>query len=133
MFLIPDENVRPVFGAHRGHHLVARCAKRQLKGAELEGITTEAHRKNSTPMLLSFPSTVGCVEMSVAKLSVSIPKSLAGFVEEYRKKRGLKRSQVFEEAVKLLRARELETAYRQSGDDEAWNVTVSDGLADETW
>jgi hypothetical protein len=37
--------------------------------------------------------------MSVAKLSVSLSDSLAGFVENYRKKRGLKsRSQVFEEA-----------------------------------
>jgi len=74
--------------------------------------------------------------MSVAKLSVSLPDSLAGFVESYRKKRGLKsRSQVFEEAVKLLRSRELEAAYREASEeyDDAWEATVSDGLADETW
>lgn len=74
--------------------------------------------------------------MSVAKLSVSLPDSLAGFVENYRKKRGLKsRSQVFEEAIKLLRSRELEAAYREASAeyDKAWETAVSDGLADETW
>lgn len=48
--------------------------------------------------------------MSVAKLSVSIPDEFAGFVERYRMKRGMNRSQVFEEAVELLRSRELKTA-----------------------
>jgi len=73
--------------------------------------------------------------MSVAKISVSIPDSLAGFIEKYRKKRGMGRSQVFEEVVKLLRSRELETAYREAGSksDKAWESTVSDGLGDETW
>jgi metal-responsive CopG/Arc/MetJ family transcriptional regulator len=74
--------------------------------------------------------------MSVAKLSVSLPDSLAGFVENYQKKRGLKsRSQVFEEAIKLLRSRELEAAYREAGAeyDKAWEAAASDGLADETW
>jgi antitoxin ParD1/3/4 len=74
--------------------------------------------------------------MNVAKLSVSLPKSLAVFVESYRKQRGLKsRSQVFEEAVKLLRSRELEAAYHEANAacDNAWESTVSDGLADETW
>lgn len=74
--------------------------------------------------------------MSVAKLSVSIPASLARFVESYRKKRSLRsRSQVFEEAVKLLQSRELEAAYRQAGAqaDKAWEAAASDGLSDETW
>ena len=74
--------------------------------------------------------------MAVAKLSVSLPDSLAGFVENYRKKRGLKsRSQVFEEAVRLLRSQELETAYREANAefDDAWETTTSDGLSDETW
>ena len=53
--------------------------------------------------------------MSVARLSISLPESLAAFVENYRKERGLKsRSHVFEEAVKLLRSRELEAAYREA-------------------
>ena len=73
--------------------------------------------------------------MSVAKLSVSLPKDLAGFVERYRKKRKLKRSQVFEEAVKLLRSRELEAAYREANAeaDKEWESTVADGLSDEAW
>jgi metal-responsive CopG/Arc/MetJ family transcriptional regulator len=65
--------------------------------------------------------------MSVAKLSISLPDSLAGFVESYRKRRGLKsRSQVFEEAVRLLRSRDLETAYREANAecDKAWEITL---------
>jgi antitoxin ParD1/3/4 len=72
--------------------------------------------------------------MRAAELSVSIPKSLAGFVENYRKRRGLKsRSQVFEEAIKLLRSRELETSYREANSefDSAWDTAISDGLSDE--
>jgi metal-responsive CopG/Arc/MetJ family transcriptional regulator len=74
--------------------------------------------------------------MRAAKLSISLPDSLAGFVETYRKRRGLKsRSQVFEEALKLLRSRDLESAYRSASavTDKEWNVAISDGLADETW
>jgi antitoxin ParD1/3/4 len=74
--------------------------------------------------------------MAAAKLSVSLSRSLAGFVENYRKKRGLKsRSQVFEEAVKLLRSRELEAAYREANSeiDDVWDNAISDGLSDETW
>jgi antitoxin ParD1/3/4 len=74
--------------------------------------------------------------VAVTKLSVSLPRSLAGFVENYRKKGGLKsRSQVFEEAIKLLRTRELEAAYRAANSeiDEVWDNAVSDGLSDETW
>jgi len=74
--------------------------------------------------------------MSVAKLSVSLPDSLAEFVESYRKDRGLKgRSHVFEEAIKLLRSRELEAAYREANKehDKAWESAVSDVLSDETW
>jgi antitoxin ParD1/3/4 len=74
--------------------------------------------------------------MSAAKLSISLPESLNGFVESYRKKRGLNRSQVFEEAVRLLRSRELEVAYRESAageSDLAWDSTTTDGLDDEAW
>jgi antitoxin MazE9 len=67
--------------------------------------------------------------------SVSLPDELTQFVESYRKKLGLNRSQVFEEAVKLLRSRELETAYREANAeaDKGWENTVADGLADEAW
>jgi metal-responsive CopG/Arc/MetJ family transcriptional regulator len=73
--------------------------------------------------------------MSVAKLSVTLPNELAGFVEKYRKKHGLNRSQVFEEAVRLLRSRDLETAYREASAEyeKDWENTVADGLPDEAW
>ena len=73
--------------------------------------------------------------MGAAKLSISLPDSLTGFVESYRKKRGLNRSQVFEEAVRLLRSRELEVAYREatSETDQVWDNAIADGLDDETW
>jgi antitoxin ParD1/3/4 len=84
-------------------------------------------------ILLTFGRILS--KMSVAKLSVSLPDSLAGFVENYRKKRGLNRSQVFEEAVKLLRSRELEAAYQEANaeTDKEWENTIGDGLADEAW
>lgn len=70
-----------------------------------------------------------------AKVSISLRDSLVGFVENYRKKRGLNRSQVFEEAVKLLRSRELEAAYREASaeTDKEWKNTIADGLTDEAW
>ncbi|MEL6164878.1 MAG: CopG family transcriptional regulator, partial [Cyanobacteria bacterium J06628_3] len=42
---------------------------------------------------------------------------------------------VIEEALELLRNRELEEAYRQASNevDLAWDVVVGDGLTDETW
>jgi len=47
----------------------------------------------------------------------------------------LRRSQVFAEAVRLLRSRELKAAYREAAfqSDESWEDAVSGGLADETW
>lgn len=49
----------------------------------------------------------------MARLSISLTDSLAKFVDQYGKTHGLKRSKVFEEAVKLLRNRELEGAYTE--------------------
>lgn len=56
--------------------------------------------------------------MQVEKLSVSLP-----------------RSQVIEVALQLLREQELEEAYREANQevDSDWELTVADGLADETW
>lgn len=74
--------------------------------------------------------------MNVEKLSISLPPSLVEFIENYKVSKGCKsRSQVIEEALELLRNRELEEAYRQASAevDNAWDVTVADGLADETW
>lgn len=70
------------------------------------------------------------------KVSVSLPAVLMQFVEEYRVTRGRKtRSDVFEEALTLLRDRELEAAYREASADvdPAWDATVGDGLDHESW
>jgi antitoxin ParD1/3/4 len=73
--------------------------------------------------------------MTTAEVSISLSDSLVAFVESYGKKHGLDRQQVFEEAVRLLRSRELEAAYREaaSKSDEAWEYTTADGLDDEAW
>ena len=76
--------------------------------------------------------------MYAEKVSVSIPHTLMQFVEEYKVSHARKsRSQVIEEALTLLRERELEAAYREAdaGLQLATDFapTVSDGLADEAW
>ncbi len=74
--------------------------------------------------------------MQSEKISISLPQSLVRFVEDYKITRGCKtRSQVIEEALELLRSRELESAYREASKevDDAWDITVADGLSDETW
>ncbi|MDM9382413.1 ribbon-helix-helix protein, CopG family [Chlorogloeopsis sp. ULAP01] len=74
--------------------------------------------------------------MKVEKLSISLPPSLVEFIENYKlSKRCKSRSQVIEEALELLRNRELEEAYRQASAeiDSDWDVTVADGLINETW
>lgn len=74
--------------------------------------------------------------MHVEKISISLPQSLVKFIENYQVAKGCKsRSQVIEEAVELLRSRELESAYREASRevDSDWDVTLADGLTDETW
>ena len=74
--------------------------------------------------------------MAVRKVSISLPEGLTKFVDSYKRRRGIKsRSRVFEEAVNLLRNQDLEAAYRAaaSESDDEWDVTVGDGLEDETW
>ncbi|GAB1542075.1 hypothetical protein NUACC21_47490 [Scytonema sp. NUACC21] len=74
--------------------------------------------------------------MQVEKISVSLPASLVKFVEDYKSLHQKKsRSEVIEEAVKLLREQELEKAYREANQeiDETWDTVVADGLTDETW
>ncbi|MBW4569410.1 MAG: CopG family transcriptional regulator [Tolypothrix carrinoi HA7290-LM1] len=63
-------------------------------------------------------------------------QSVVKFIENYKLAKGCKsRSQVIEEAVELLRNRELEEAYREASRevDSDWDVTLADGLTDETW
>ncbi len=73
--------------------------------------------------------------MQAEKLSISLPKSLVQFVEIYKIAHQRKsRSQVIEEALQLLREQELNKAYREASQEVIdWEVTVGDGLDDETW
>ena len=74
--------------------------------------------------------------MGVEKISISLPPHLVKFIENYQLASGYKsRSQVIEKAVELLRSQELEQAYRDASRevDSDWDVTVADGLTDETW
>lgn len=58
--------------------------------------------------------------MHAEKLSISLPAELSRFIEQYRADHALKnRSQVIGEALKLLRQRDLEAAYREMAQDEA--------------
>jgi metal-responsive CopG/Arc/MetJ family transcriptional regulator len=74
--------------------------------------------------------------MQSQKISISLPSSLMGFIEHYKSVKGCKsRSQVIEYALILLQEQELEAAYRNASAEveEDWDITVADGLADETW
>jgi antitoxin ParD1/3/4 len=69
-------------------------------------------------------------------ISISLSRSLAQFIESYKIAKGCESdSQVIEVALKLLRRLELESAYREASleNDPDWDVTVADGLTDETW
>jgi metal-responsive CopG/Arc/MetJ family transcriptional regulator len=74
--------------------------------------------------------------MHSEKLSISLSNYLVQFIEQYKINHQCKsRSQVIEEALELLRNRELEEAYKQASNevDSAWDTVVADGLNDETW
>jgi hypothetical protein len=73
--------------------------------------------------------------MQAEKISISLSQSLLQFIESYKIAKGCKSpSQVIELALELLRNQELESAYRQASSevDSAWELTVADGLTDET-
>jgi hypothetical protein len=58
------------------------------------------------------------------------------FIENYKLTKGCKsRSEVIELAIELLRYQELERAYQEAATEinSEWDVTVGDGLSDETW
>jgi antitoxin ParD1/3/4 len=74
--------------------------------------------------------------MQTEKISISLPTSLMQFVEKYKISKGCKsRSQVIELALNLLLNQELEQAYREASaeNDPSWEITIGDGLTDETW
>ena len=70
------------------------------------------------------------------KISVSLPDEDIDFLDEYAKSLGIRsRSAVIQRALRLLRAAELGPAYAEawaewetSGDAEAWDSAVGDGL-----
>ena len=73
--------------------------------------------------------------MQAEKISMSFSHSLLQFIESYKSAKGCKSpSQVIELALELLRNQELESAYRQASSevDSAWDLTIADGLTDET-
>jgi len=71
------------------------------------------------------------------KLSVSLPEEDVEFLDQYARTRGYRsRSAVVHRAVRLLRSAELGDAYADawkqwsdSGEGDAWESTVGDGLA----
>jgi antitoxin ParD1/3/4 len=74
--------------------------------------------------------------MLAEKVSISLPRPMLDFVERYKESHSMKsRSQVIETALELLRQQTLEEAYRESAAeaDNSFDVTASDGLADEAW
>ena len=74
--------------------------------------------------------------MKAEKISISLPKNLVRFIENYKTTKQCKsRSQVIEEALLLLQEQELEIAYAEASKeiDPAWEVTLADGLENETW
>jgi antitoxin ParD1/3/4 len=75
------------------------------------------------------------------KLSVTIEPTLLDFLERYQASHVRKtKSAVVEEALALLRERELERAYREAAqewleipDAQLWESTAVDGLARGEW
>lgn len=74
--------------------------------------------------------------MNREKLSVSVPASLARFVETYRRVHDLdSKGRVVERALRVLREQELERAYAEASHDTdpAWDATTADRPAGEAW
>ena len=73
---------------------------------------------------------------TVTKVSISLPADIADFVAQYQESHAIEhRSEVFVQALELLRERELAQAYREaslewdnSEDAKLWDKTVGDGL-----
>lgn len=74
--------------------------------------------------------------MHTEKLSISLPKRLTQFIDEYQSTHTCKsRSEVIQEALKLLQQKELEQYYREANAeiDPLFDATTADGLDNETW
>ncbi|MFB2880254.1 type II toxin-antitoxin system ParD family antitoxin [Floridanema aerugineum] len=76
------------------------------------------------------------MQMQIENLSISLPVSLVDFIEKYKTSHQYQSSsQVIQAALELLQNQELEEAYRQASEeiDSDWDITIGDGLTDETW
>ncbi len=68
------------------------------------------------------------------KVSVSLPDDDVQFLDAFAAERGATRSAVLQQAVALMRSRQLGTAYAGAwdewsrGDGPAWEATSGDGL-----
>lgn len=78
--------------------------------------------------------------MTVAKISVSLERSLLDFLAQYQETHGVpSKSEVVAQALALLKERDLEAQYaaalaewQSSPDAELWDSVVGDGLEKET-
>jgi antitoxin ParD1/3/4 len=74
--------------------------------------------------------------MHAQKVTISIPQPLYEFVETYQSEHHCKsRSDVISAALQLLKQKQLEAYYREANQElnDDFDVTVADGLEDETW
>ncbi|MFA6409492.1 MAG: CopG family transcriptional regulator [Gammaproteobacteria bacterium] len=74
--------------------------------------------------------------MQAQKISISLPNSMCDFIDHYQEAHNCKsRSDVINQALYLLQQTQLEACYKEANKevDEGLEVTVFDGLEDETW
>lgn len=76
------------------------------------------------------------MKIHTEKLSISLPVNLIDFVKDYQVIHSYKsKSEVFQDALKLLRKKELEREYALANEElnSDFDSTLNDGLEDETW
>lgn len=74
--------------------------------------------------------------MRAEKLSITLSPTLVHFIKEYQKSHDLhSKSEVIQEALRILRQKDLENEYLAANKeiDSTFDITVRDGLDDETW
>lgn len=74
--------------------------------------------------------------MKTKKMSISLSESLIYFVNNYQIEKGFNNSsEVIEEALQLLKERDLENAYREASKEVEtdWDILAGEGLENETW
>lgn len=74
--------------------------------------------------------------MQVQKISISLPKPLYDFIENYQETHCYKsRSEVINKALYLMQQMQLESCYKEANKEigNEFETTVFDGLNHETW